>query len=292
MYHLLISGHEDTWRGHAESLMAERCLKSNENTAAYLLEEYCQFTDVQNSLLTQLPALFGYETAVKQDARIGRLMSIKKDGRHVRIEYQFLDSYPPIHNDILHRFRHELDIEDIELHRSHWALKDVDLSLALSQAGYPEVPFTNQPLVNIRKHVFDVALSFPGEVRAYIETVARQLVRILGNNTVFYDSFYKSQLAMPNLDTALQDLYGTRARLVVVFLSEDYANKKWCGIEFRAIRDIINAKQDEMIMFIRFDNAPVDGVFAHDGFIDATTHSEIEVASMIHERVRLLQSSA
>jgi len=210
-------------------------------------------------------------------------------GRNVRIDYQYLDSYPPIPNDILHQYRHELGIEDNEFYRTHWALKDEDLSLGLRHAGYPEVPFSNQPLVNVREHVFDVALSFPGEVRAYIETVARQLVRILGNNTVFYDNFYKSQLAMPNLDTALQDLYGNRASLVVVFLSEAYANKKWCGIEFRAIRKIINAKQDEMVMFIRFDDAPVDGVFAHDGYIDATTHSEIEVASMIHERLRLLQ---
>ena len=292
MYHLLISGCADTWQGYAQTLTAERSLKSNEYTAAYLIDEYCQFTPVQNSLLTQLPAIFGYETGVKQDARLGRILTIKKDGSHVQIDFQFLDSYPAIPNEVLHHNRHELGIDDSELYRNHWALKDEDLSLALSRAGYPEVPFANQPLVNIRKHIFDVSLSFPGEVRPYIETVARQLVRILGNNTVFYDNFYKSQLATPNLDTALQDLYGTRSRLIVVFLSGDYANKKWCGIEFRAIREIINAKQDEMVMFIRFDEAPVDGVFSHDGYIDANKHSEIEVASMIHERVRLHQSSA
>lgn len=99
----------------------------------------------------------------------------------------------------------------------------------------------------IRELVFEVALSFPSEVRTYIETVAKQLVRMLGNNTVFYDRFYKSQLATPNLDTALQELYRTRSKLIVVFLSKDYANKKWCGIEFRAIHDIINAKHDEMV---------------------------------------------
>ncbi|MBX3419279.1 MAG: TIR domain-containing protein [Pirellulaceae bacterium] len=292
MYHLLISGCEDTWQRHAESLSADRCLKSKEFTAAYLIDEYCQFTDVQNRLLTQLPAVFGYETGVKQDARLGRILAIKKGGRNVRIDYQFLDSYPPIPNEVLNQYRHELGIEDSELYRTHWALKDEDLNFGLSLAGFPEVPFSNQPLVNIREHVFCVALSFPGEVRSYTETIARQLVRILGNNTVFYDNFYKSQLAMPNLDIALQDLYGNRARLVVVFLSADYANKKWCGIEFRAIREIINAKQDEMVMFIRFDDAPVDGVFAHDGYIDANKHSEIEIASMIQERVRLLQSTA
>jgi len=290
MYHLLISGKDNAWQGHAESLPTDRCLRSDEYTADHLIDEYCQFTDVQNALLAQLPAVFGYETGNKQDARLGQILAIHKGDGNVRLDYHIHDSYPPIPTEILLQFRHELGIRDYELCRTHWALKNEDLGLALSHAGYPEVPYTGQPLVNVREHVFDVALSFPGEVRTYIDTVARLLVRMLGNNTVFYDSFYQSQLAMPNLDTALQDLYGNRARLVVVFLSEDYANKKWCGIEFRAIREIINAKQDEVVMFIRFDDAPVDGVFGHDGYIDATKHSETEVATMIRERVRLLQS--
>jgi len=154
------------------------------------------------------------------------------------------------------------------------------------------VPFINQPLDNIRNHFFDVALSFPGEIRPFAETVARRLLRVLGNNSVFYDNFYKSQLAMPSLDSTLQDIYRNRSRLVVCFLSKDYANKKWCGIEFRAIRDVINDTCDEMVMFIRFDDALVDGVFAHDGYLDANTHSEIEVASMISERVRLLHAGS
>jgi hypothetical protein len=292
MYHLLISGCGDTWQGHAESLSADRCLKSNECTPLYLIRQYCQFAPEQNALLTQLPAIFGYETIVRQDARLGRILAIKKTARHLRVDFQFFDSYPPIPNEILGKFSHEFGIEDIELHRTHWALKDEDFSLALSHAGFPPAPFTDQPLVNIRRHVFDVALSFPGEVRPYVETVARQLVRVLGNNTVFYDNFYKSQLAMPNLDTALQDLYRNRSRLIVVFLSQDYADKEWCGIEVRAIREIINAKQDEMVMFIRFDDADIRGVCSHDGYIDANRHSEIEVASMIHERVRLQERSA
>jgi hypothetical protein len=210
----------------------------------------------------------------------------------VRIEYQFLDGYPPIPNETLDKLSGVLGIQDIELHRGHWALKVENLSDALRSAGYPEVPFSNRPLVNVRKHFFEVALSFPGELRPFAETVARQLLCLLGNNTVFYDKYYKSQLATPNLDSILQDVYRNRSRLVVCFLSKDYASKKWCGIEFRAIRSIINDKRDEMGMFIRFDNAPVEGVFAHDGYINANAHSEIEVASMINERVRLLQAGA
>lgn len=287
MYHLLVSGSGDTWHGHADTWRLERCLKSNEYTPANLIEQYCKFTPAQTSLLIQLPAIFGYETGVKQDARLGHILAIKKDGLNVELGFQFHELYPPIPNEVLQEYRNEFGIEETELYRTHWALKEEDLSLALMSAGFPKVPFTSQPLVNIRRHIFDVAFSFPGEVRPYIETVAKQLVRLLGNNSVFYDNFYKSQLAVPNLDTALQDLYRTRSKLIVVFLSQDYAKKKWCGIEFRAIRDIINSKHDEMVMFFRFDQAEVDGVFSHDGYIDAETHSEIEAASLIHERVQV-----
>ncbi len=291
MFHLLISSYGDSWNGNAEAMLLERCLKSNECTPTRLINQYCQFTAEQNRLLNQLPAIFGFESDLKQDARLGQILGINTSGQHVEIDFQFLDSYPPIPNDVLHQLRHQLDIDDSEFYRGHWSLKDEDLSLALTQVGYPEIPFTDQPLVNIRNHDFNVALSFPGEARPYIEAVAKQLVRVLGKNTVFYDNFYKSQLAAPNLDTALQDLYGNRSKLIVVFLSEDYANKKWCGIEFRSIRKIINSKQDERVMFVRFDNAEVEGVFDHDGYVDANKHSEIEIASMIRERVRLLQPS-
>ena len=292
MYHLFVSSRSDTWRTHTATLLVDRCLRSDEGTPVHLIDEYCTFTDAQIALLTQLPALFAYETELKQDARVGRLLSVKKHGPAVQIDYQFFDGYPPIPNETLDQLSGLLGIQGIELHRGHWALKDEHLSDALRSAGYPEVPFANQPLVNVRQHFFDVALSFPGEIRPYAETVARQLLRMLGNNSVFYDNFYKAQLAMPNLDLTLQDIYRNRSRLVVCFLSKDYAGKKWCGIEFRAIRGIINDKRDEMVMFIRFDDAPVDGVFAHDGYIDGNIHSAIEVASMINERVRLLHAGA
>jgi hypothetical protein len=292
MFNLLISGSPDRWRTSADSMPLDRCLRSSECTPAYLIDEYCQFTPEHNRLLTQLPAIFGYETIQKKDARLGRILAIKKVGENIRLDFQLLDSYPPIPNKVLDRFSHQLGLEGIELHRNHWSLKDEDLSVVLAEAGFPPIPFTNHPLVNIREHVFEVAVSFPGQVRTYIETVAKQLVSVLGNNTVFYDKFYKAQLATPNLDTALQDIYRNRSRLIVVFLSKDYANRKWCGLEFRAIREIINAKQDEQVMFVRFDNAIVEGVFDHDGYIDANEHSEIEVVSLIHERVRLQQGTA
>jgi hypothetical protein len=108
----------------------------------------------------------------------------------------------------------------------------------------------------------------------------------LGPDAVFYDYDYQAQLARPNLDLLLQDIYRNRSDLAVVFLCADYANKQWCGLEWRAIRDIMKSRQDNQVMFVRFDDATVEGVFSIDGFIDARRHGPLELANMIVQRVQ------
>lgn len=110
----------------------------------------------------------------------------------------------------------------------------------------------------------------------------------LDNDCLFYDFDYQSQLARPNVDTLLQNIYRNHAKLIVVFLSKEYAQKEWCGLEWRAVRDIIKSKGDEQIMFVRFDNAPIEGLFSIDGYIDANIFESKQVAEFILERVKLL----
>lgn len=135
---------------------------------------------------------------------------------------------------------------------------------------------------------FKVALSFPGEKRDYVSNVVELIRPELGKDSIFYDSDYQSQLAKPNLDTMLQNIYRNNAELIVVFLCAEYAQKDWCGLEWRAIRDIIKAKESDRIMFIRFDDANVDGVFSIDGYIDANQYSEVDTSKFILERLSLL----
>ena len=132
---------------------------------------------------------------------------------------------------------------------------------------------------------FKVALSFPGELRPYVANVVEALRAPLGTDSVFYDHDYQAQLARPNLDTLLQDIYRNRSELIVVFLCSDYAQKEWCGIEWRAIRELIKTRQDDRMMFVRFDDAKVDGVLSIDGYIDAGTQSPADVAGHICTRV-------
>lgn len=132
---------------------------------------------------------------------------------------------------------------------------------------------------------FKVALSFPGEYRHYVESVARELARSLTRDAVFYDRFHESELARPNLDTHLQTIYHQDSELIVVFLCSEYDDKEWCGIEFRSIRDLIKRRQDDMVMFVRLDTADVKGVFSVDGYIDTDGRSPRSVAKLIIQRL-------
>lgn len=134
---------------------------------------------------------------------------------------------------------------------------------------------------------FSVALSFPGQCRGYVEQISIRLGSSLGQGRVFYDRDYQAQLARPDLDILLQRIYHDQSSLVVVFLSSDYAVSEWCGLEWRAVRDIIKRKRADQVMFVRFDDTPVDGALSIDGYIDARQYDAASVARFIVERVAL-----
>ena len=138
---------------------------------------------------------------------------------------------------------------------------------------------------------FDVALSFPGEHRRFVEAIAIDLEAQLTREKVFYDRFYEAELARPNLDTYLQKIYHDDTELIVVFLCEDYNNKEWCHLEARAIRDLIKKRRDDEIMFIRVDDGSVDGVFSVDGYVDGQGHPATEISALIVQRLRMLSTS-
>jgi hypothetical protein len=90
---------------------------------------------------------------------------------------------------------------------------------------------------------FRVALSFPGEQRPFVAQVAERLAADLGRQAVLYDAWYEPEFARPDLDTYLQSLYHDHSELIAVFFCADYERKEWCGLEWRAVRDLIKRRR-------------------------------------------------
>jgi len=282
LYNLLISGDENAWESNTKIFDLERCLR--EYTEKDIIEKYGRLGKTEINEIKKLPCIFAYEDHCGKDAIIGYITDIlvRQDG--LKITFQKIEV---LSLENLHKLQFELDIKDWEFNRTHWAIKKVDLYKELQHIGINlNNAKTNQP-IDITKHFFDVSFTFAGESRDVVEQVVTELGKIKDMNCIFYDNNFISQLARPSLDTLLQDIYRNRSKLIVVFLCEKYQEKKWCGLEFRAIREMIMDKAIDRIMYIRLDAGHVDGVFSTDGYIDGTKFSPQQLAIFINERLNL-----
>lgn len=287
MYNLFVSGHDKDWNGEPWVIDLSRCVREYTNNA--LSERFGTLDEAATFELKQLPTVFAYEAFCGLAPKFGRIRDVTKRQGQVRIEYEIQTIEPFLSASDLERLTFELDISKWEMNRTHWAVKDIDLPKELDARGIRLPSWTRQATktVDITKHSFDVALSFPGEVRTIVEQVTQELEARIGPNSYFYDNNYKSQLARPSLDTLLQQIY-RRSKLIVVFIGSDYQEKAWCGIEFRAIREIIMERDNGRIMFVRTDDGIVEGVFKTDGYVDAQTVAPADIARYISERLDVL----
>jgi len=288
MYNLLVSADSDSWNGEPFILEFDRFLEHTDNE---IKDKYKKVSDADIKEIIRFPCIFSYEISCTKDPLFGVIQEVIFRKKIIRIRYEIIPLKSFLTSVLLRELEFELDITSKwEFNRTHWAIKNVDLPKELYAKGIilPEWAFRERKTVDITKHNFDVALSFPGEIRDFILPIVAELEKSVGPNSYFYDNNYKAQLARPALDLLLQNIYKDRSKLIVVFLCEKYQEKNWCGIEFNAIRQIIFAKQHDKIMYIKMDNGLVEGVFQTDGYIDGRIHNAKEIAEFIKTRIELL----
>jgi hypothetical protein len=270
--------------GEPFQIELSRCVR--EYTSPNLTLRYGSLKADSIAELKRAPCIFAYETGHKLPPKFGYIREVIERQGQVRIEYALHRVDPFLSSEDFEGMTFELDIGKLELYRTHWAVKEVNLPKELHSKGIT-LPSSIRDITNavdISKHVFDVALSFPGETRPLVEKIAQELERRLGPNTYFYDNNYVSQLARPSLDILLQGIY-TKAKLDVVFLSANYQKKDWCGVEFRAVREIISSREYSRVMFVKTDDGSVEGVFKTDGYVDARQFDPAKIAEFICQRL-------
>lgn len=283
LYNLLISGDENAWEPGSVIFDVARCIK--EYTDKDLIDRFIKLGLEEINEIKKIPCIFAYEDYCQKDASIGYITDIIVRQVGIKITYEKVEV---LSSEDLHKLQFELDIGNWEFNRTHWAIKRVDLFKELQSIGINLNAERKSQPIDITKHFFDVSFTFAGESRDIVEQVVRDLEKILDKNQIFYDNNFISQLARPSLDTLLQDIYRNRSKLIVVFLCEKYQDKKWCGLEFRAIREMIMEKEIDKIMYIRLDAGHVDGVFNTDGYIDGTKYTPQQLAGFINERLNLI----
>lgn len=127
--------------------------------------------------------------------------------------------------------------------------------------------------------VYDVALSFAGEDRAYVARVAELLTA--AQVKVFYDAYEQVTLWGKDLYAHLSDVYQHRARYTVLFASKHYGEKVWTNHERRSAQSRAISERQEYILPARFDDSEIPGVLPTTGYIDLRTTTPEELSELI-----------
>lgn len=130
---------------------------------------------------------------------------------------------------------------------------------------------------------YDVALSFAGEQRTYVDAVAEALES--AGVRVFYDRFEEANLWGEDLTETFDNVFLHGARFIVMFTSKEYADKMWPTYERRAAVESAMAKRDAYILPVRFDDTSIPGVRGTIGYQDARTKSPDEIARLILKKL-------
>jgi hypothetical protein len=132
----------------------------------------------------------------------------------------------------------------------------------------------------MEKFKYDIALSFAGEDRAYVEDVAKCLS---GNGIkIFFDTYETVDMWGKDLFVHLDDVYNKLSKYCVMFISKYYKDKIWTNHERMAAQaKVLSSKSNEFILTVRFDDTEIPGIRQSIGYIDGTKYSPFQLCKLI-----------
>lgn len=133
MYSLLVSHQFKDWDGGTFRFDKGRFL---EYTSEVIKEQLRTLSIEAIACLSSWPCVLMEEGRAEELVRIARISDLRDLGREIRLTVKLYPSKAPILNDAVWRVRDDLDIEQFEFSRNHWAVKERDLLSVLRAAGY------------------------------------------------------------------------------------------------------------------------------------------------------------
>jgi len=130
---------------------------------------------------------------------------------------------------------------------------------------------------------YDIALSFAGEERDYVDRVAN-LLKARGIR-VFYDLFEEADLWGKDLYVHLSEVYLKRAQFTVMFISQAYANKLWTNHERKSAQARAFQAAEEYILPARFDDTDIPGVLSTVGYVSLKDRSPEDLVSLLAKKL-------
>ena len=130
---------------------------------------------------------------------------------------------------------------------------------------------------------YQVALSFAGEQRDYVEGVARHLQS--RSIAVFYDGFETVSLWGRSGAEAFHEAFAKQSAFVVMFISGAYVAKVWTRHERRSALSRMIQEEGEYILPVRFDDTRVPGIPSDIIYVRARNYTPAQLAIMIAHKL-------
>jgi TIR domain len=138
------------------------------------------------------------------------------------------------------------------------------------------------------EYKYDVAVSFAGEQRPFVEAVVR--ATNLPPDRVFYDEDFTAELWGEDLVELFTRLYSKEARYVVMFISREYARKEWARVERRAALARRMRSQAAYILPVRCDTTEleeVNGLLNTIGYLDGQKLGPHGIADFLNKKLAI-----
>lgn len=155
--------------------------------------------------------------------------------------------------------------------------------------GHKDGPGMMSILHDLPQYDYDVALSFAGEDRKYVERVA-EILKEYGIR-VFYDRFEEIDSWGKDLYVHLDEVYRLKARYCVMFISEHYATKLWTNHERKSAQARAFQEREAYILPARFDDTEIPGIRPTVGYVDLRNTSPSQLAEKIIAKLKQGSSS-
>ena len=131
---------------------------------------------------------------------------------------------------------------------------------------------------------YDVAFSFAGEDRQYVEEVAN-ILKENGIN-IFYDKFEIIDLWGKDLGVHFDYVYRKSAKYCVPFISKYYKEKVWTNYEIKSAISKAIESNEEYILPARFDDTELPGIRPTIGYINLKNYTPSQFADLLRKKIQ------
>lgn len=134
--------------------------------------------------------------------------------------------------------------------------------------------------------IYDVAFSFAGEQRDYVEKVYKMLHNEYGLK-IFYDNDEENQTNLWGTDLVekFEEIYGKLSKYCIIFISKEYNEKVWTNFEKRTALSKEIKEKKEYILPARFDDTEIPGIRDTISYIDLSNKSPEEFCNIILKKL-------